>query len=124
MNELKAFNVTGYDHEIHYVIFAETANKAKMIGHGEWGLCNYDYIDLRATRLKDLDCRAGEFGSRALPDGEIGSRIMRGVGWYQYDSDYLDECKLCGLYQWDDVPESEIGENGICVECSEAPTNE
>ena len=43
-------------------------------------------------------------------------RIMRLLGLARGDHQY-HLCKVCGLAVWNDVPESQLGENGICKEC-------
>lgn len=136
MNNLKAYKVTDEDHEVCAVVFAETANRAKYacVGHSwfDW----YEYIDLRATRLKDVDDQAEKFGFGMIGDrSDVDNnteayRVMRSLGWYELEGN-LDECGICGLYAWEDLPESqlvEVTEDGIddyiCKGCMSVENNQ
>ena len=58
MSKKKAYQITeGYYADCAFVVFAESANKAKSIGLGLFRYANYDcrYIDIKAERMPLLD---------------------------------------------------------------------
>lgn len=120
---LKAYMVTSDQHEPCAVAFAETANKAKLHVLGSGWFDGYEYIELRATRLKHIDDEAENFGPGMVSDSIEAQRLMRSLGWYEMEGTF-EECHVCQLYPWEELPESQLTEVAddeyICKGCQEA----
>lgn len=115
---LCAFTVTSGD--ISVPVFATSASDAKTVALTcEWFESN-TYMDLRAKREPRLDAYAETFGRIYFTfDTPEQERLVRSIGWRQLEWDETP-CAKCGLYAWSLLPESAIGEAGMCGECSPA----
>ncbi len=122
---LLAFVVTEDYCDASVLVFAKTRSKAKSYAHGTDWLCDSDWIDLRCKREKFADSYAYKFGEGAVhcqtPDE---ARLLRDIGWFEVEGCH-DECRVCELYQWKDVPESklmyDLGDGDpICAGCKES----
>jgi hypothetical protein len=108
MSTTKAYKVTNWDAEISVIVFAVSVNAAKSSGFQSVWFCDGQYIDLRCTRLPALDNLAAEKGATLLEGDESWEiKAMREIGWYEYEGN-TDECRVCRLHQWEDLPESEL----------------
>lgn len=90
---MKAWTVRGIDSDYATVVFAETAGKAKAIAVGTDACEDYDYLDIRAHRFKEMD----KFyrGKREMDWYNDEDRIaLVKTGWYCLDP-YEWECKEC-----------------------------
>lgn len=91
------------------IAFAGSASRARLIASK---YIEYDqFVDLRAIRCPDADIYA------PATEGILhGNRIYRLLGWHQ---ETCAQCEECELYQFDNVEESYVDEegDGLCVEC-------
>lgn len=118
---MKAYKVTDIQvEEIAEIVFAESRSKARAIAKGSEWFGEADYTDLRAVRVPDWDDLFEHCGpGRARFDDPVVLRRARGLGWHEYDASY-QSCSRCGLFQWRDLPESELadlGEELVCAGC-------
>lgn len=120
---MKAWKVTDTQGcDLAEVVFADTRSQAKTIAHGSEWFCPADYIDLRAIRAPKWDDLFDHCGpGRARFDDPVVIRRAREMGWHEYDGSY-QKCEICGLYEWEELPESKIngkpGEPLICAACT------
>lgn len=125
---LRAYHIHDGDPEERSVaVVARTRREALRIGFGVYdvGTACDGWISMRGSLMRQSD------GSPApVPPGVTGpgvvdfpwkgdaslARWFRDRGWCE---DYGDSCCDCGLYPWDDVPESQLDpEHGeVCREC-------
>lgn len=122
---LKAWKVTADDAEASIIVFAPKASEAKTIGKGSDWLHDFEFTDLRATRLPGADKYASLGRARLDGDCKESARVMWELGWYQIEAS-SEACDICGRHEWDGVPESKVswtendetGDN-ICAGCRE-----
>jgi len=83
----KAYLVIDYWYESQIIVFAETPSKAKVVAMNNNAFCyEDDYLDLRATREKDLD----QYASIAIHDyldweNPEHRKILKSIGWHKID---------------------------------------
>ncbi len=113
----KAYRVRGSE-SVCVLVWATTRAKAKYIANACWWLDHEDYCQMRAYREPTLDGRRQEGccvgGDKPLSVDE--ARMMRTLGWWEAEGSERT-CNSCGLYQWHDIVESRIGDDGQCGEC-------
>ena len=117
---MKAYSVTTEHSEASLLVFAASVGRAKALAHHSEWLSDAEFTDLRAKREPAADKFAGQFEGDTVLDGGTPpeSRIMRELGWYEVEGD-TQPCEYCGLYPWDDIPESLLQEKGDVVLCRE-----
>lgn len=112
---MKAYRAFADDVETHEIVFGETAGKARSAAHGMAGLCDAEFIDIRIQRLPEFDKFYTGKCSVLGWDNPEAQRLMRNRGWWV--SENFNSCGACGLYEFDDLPESHIDDSDECVEC-------
>lgn len=118
---LRAWAVT-VEGEVSVIVYAPTATRARALGWTSDWFIGTDFIDLRARLIHELKPAAQAHGRERIMEGNTQNeqRIMRELGWYEYDRGAADSCDGCGLYEWEGIPESrieEVGEDLLCVQC-------
>ena len=113
----RAYVVSVDDDAVSAIVWVTTSStnaKVAALNTAWLGHCEYD--DLECCREPKAD------GLRPLgymicdePTVE-DTRLLRDLGWYEFDGSDL-VCDSCDLSQWRDLPESQIGEDGICEQC-------
>ena len=115
---MKAYRAYTVDGETHEVVFAETASKARSTAFGSDGLGDAEFIEIKVARCKEFD---QFFDAKCLflkYDNIDVQRAARIAG--SCFSEDFSCCDWCGLYQYDDLPESQLGlinESDVCLEC-------
>ena len=100
------------------LVFAESRNKARMAAMGSASYDDIPYIHLHPRRLPQADHlleRRPDLVIASSHDSEH-ARLMRDLGWCEADG---HRCDVCGLGEFDSVPESWLTEDGVCKECCE-----
>lgn len=116
-SKLRAFAVFDNDRTQGAIVFAESATDAKGIAFGNEYWDGIEYLDLRAERTKDADKYALQHG-RGVLDWEKNVRTYYELGWHGYEEN--ESCVCCGLYQFEEIPESfceETDEGILCKSC-------
>lgn len=88
---MKAYQITeGYYADWAFVVFAESANKAKSIGLGLFRYADYDcrYIDIKAERMPLLDRFYKGEEEIDYDNPEVKRILVEEYGW-----DYAEEAK-------------------------------
>lgn len=98
------------------LVWATTRGKAKSLAkHSAW-FDGCDWTDILVNRepkadgLRDTPCAMSE--EPTVED----QKLMRSLGWNEIEGSE-ETCLRCGLYEWHELPESRIGEKGICAGC-------
>ena len=112
---MKAWSLTM---DCGYIVFASTRSSAKQAGKGlagfDWDADEY-WVNVRVRRLPALD--STERGERETVDWAKEPRFYRDAGWFTLCAEDT-RCVACELYEYADLPESEIqGNKGLCGEC-------
>jgi hypothetical protein len=116
---LFAFTVSDKDRNAPCIVtFAKNRSDAKRLAlTSEWYACDdIEWTELRVKREPTLDELARRRGRGRLGDTDEDIRIMREMGWYQYEGSSW-ACDECGLCVWEGLPESYLDENEVCGEC-------
>lgn len=117
-------NESHVDHNV--LVFAPTRNKARKLGRLVLDqLCECsEWVSIRAKREPEADKYAQQFGEAALDCSTTAQcRVMRELGYFEIEGNGTP-CDVCGLYQWDLVPESrvyEYHEGCYCKRCAPVP---
>lgn len=115
---MKAYRAHADYCETHEVVFAENASKARSLAFGLDGLQDVEFIEIRINRAKEFDrFYDGERCYLNWMNIDV-QRAARREGWWI--SDCWSTCDCCGLYVFDDLPESqlELTDDGeLCLEC-------
>lgn len=127
--KIKAWKISSDWSEASVIVFAATAGRAKTIGlKTEW-FADHDFVEISVYRIPEADSYATDKESVLEGSSRQSSMVMRELGWHCIDESQ-EECRECGLYEFPDLPESEIvdrdenGEEGICVGCQKAQQSE
>lgn len=120
MNNLKGYRVewSHAEHDIH--VIAESVSKAKSLAKWHDWMCDAEWTELRVTRAKEFDPHVELFGRCVVNNpcrGTEKARVLHSLGWWPEEGASM--CESCELYQWDEIPESYIGDDEQCVECRE-----
>lgn len=113
---MKAWQVNESSYEFCTIVFAETANKAKLRGSNA---LDVPYIDVRVKRANWADNLAQKGGEIDWDNKEV-AQILRDQGWW-----YIEEkrCIECGLSEWDILTHSHLVDD-VCGDCKEKINNE
>jgi len=114
---MKAWSCMNYSCPCGYIVFAETRSQAKSMVMGNAGFESVEWIDsgVSITRIKDLD---GKKSESCILDWHTDARIYYEAGWWPEEG--APFCDECGLYEYDEFPESYISETEeaeLCAEC-------
>jgi hypothetical protein len=101
-----------YDYGCGYIAFADTRGKARALVMGQPGLEGSDWCAVEVRRLPVLDDRRDE---ECVLDWTVDVRLYWEAGWFAVDTD--SSCESCGRYHYDEIPESRVGQDGICYDC-------
>ena len=98
------------------IVFAENVNEAKILAMGSDAYDDIPYTKLRPKRVYEADVllKSNPNLERASTANSEHARLMRSLGWKWEDG---DACSVCGLSEYDSVPESYLDEDGVCEEC-------
>lgn len=111
---MKAYKVTTDYSEYSEVAFADTPSQAKWMAQQGSHLHDAEWTDLRATRAPAFDRASKHYGLGCWHDADF-VRVARAEGWYQVD--HGCPCSECGLYEFELLPESVVGDDDLCPEC-------
>jgi hypothetical protein len=118
---MKAWAVSDYDAEVGVIVFAETDGKAKSLAKGHEGFEYSDWTDLSVRRVEKLD---GKKESECVADWTADARMYYESGFFPEDGAPM--CDWCGLYEYDEFPESRVTDWGdaddearVCAACVE-----
>jgi len=112
---MKAWSVMDYGAECGYIVFAETRGKARAAAMGCAGLDCSEWNDVEVRRIPKLD---GKRNAPCVLDWEKDGRIYYEAGWYPIDG--APSCDCCGLFEYDEFPESRVTETDdgfMCAAC-------
>ncbi len=115
---MKAYRAFTDFNDRHEIVFAETASKARSTALGLDGVSDAEFIEIKIARCKGFD---QFFDGKCLYlnyNNIDVQKASREVGWWFGDGSA--SCGCCGLYQYDDLPESiveETDEGDLCQEC-------
>ena len=110
---MKAWAVSDEREGLGIIVFAETRGKAKSVGRYASGLDFGEWIDISCRRMPELD---GFKNEECCLDWMENKHIYWNAKWYE-DLDCMRSCDECDRYWYQDIPESFIDEDGICVDC-------
>lgn len=101
---------------------AGNARQARAAAWESDWLCNHEYIDLRATRIPELDDLAEGRAKGILPFEDVDlQRRLRRLGWHEYDHWEDGDCTICGLFEFEAIDESQLDHRDdgsrVCGEC-------
>lgn len=113
---LRAFTVTSVNGEAGTIVWTTTRAKAKRIAMSTSWHCDEDWRDLRCRREPKADAFRKTEGCVGDEPTKDEQRLMRDLGWFEIEG-ASEPCDDCGLFDWSNVPESAIGEDGLCVYC-------
>ena len=112
---MKAWSVMDRENECGCIVFAETRGKARAAAMGCAGLDLSEWNEVEVLRLPDLD---GKRDAPCVLDWEKDGRIYYEAGWWVEGA---PSCDCCGLYQYDEIPESRVTETTdegcLCAAC-------
>lgn len=120
MSSLKGYRVEWSHSEHDIYVIAESVSKAKSLAQCHDWMCDAEWTELCVTRAPELDPHVELFGKCVVNDscrGAEKAKVLHGLGWWPEEG--ASHCGGCGLYQWDEIPESYIDDNDECVECRE-----
>lgn len=93
------------DNEYSIVVYADTASRAKAIGHSDGLLYDAEYINLRANRIKSMD-DLYRYEYVMDWDKDVDRLALVKAGWHcEYtDADWCHKCtakEFCSIYDPD-----------------------
>ena len=112
---MKAWSVMDYVAECGYIVFAETRGKARADAISCAGMDCSEWLDVEVRRLPDLDEKRD---APCVLDWDKDGRIYYEAGWYPEAG--APSCDCCGLYHYDEFPESHVidtDEGDMCAAC-------
>lgn len=119
---MKAWIAMNYTAECGYIVFAATRGKARAAAIGCAGMEGAKWKDVQVGRLHYLD---GKKDRECVLSWEKDTRIYYEAGWWPVDG--APSCDCCGLYEYEEFPESRVTETddgALCAACmadDEAP---
>lgn len=107
-SDLLGFVITADGCEANILVFAAKPSSAKTFALSTPWMCDFEWIELRCRRAASVDKYAEQFGAGAIEcNNKSEQKVLRELGWYEIDG-ASEECSECGLYEWSDIPESEL----------------
>jgi hypothetical protein len=120
-SQLLAFVVTADGCEASILVFSTKPSKAKVLAQSTPWLSDVEWIEMKCRREPAVDKYADQFGAGAVEcSNKEEQAVLRELGWYEIMGP-IDECGECGLYEWSDLPESElhfpVDGDPVCAGC-------
>ena len=114
----KAYEVKGPDNDhSSEIVIAESPSKARSTAHkgGDADLNEYEFFELRAKRLPELDHLYETEGEGLVNwHKENVMMILRSLGWWFED---MSQCACCGLSVVESVEITHLDDDSECGEC-------
>lgn len=79
-----------------------------------------EYHEIQCRRIPSIDHMQQHEGIVPWNRKRESMEIYRTAGWFPEDAG-CRFCDCCGLYEFEELPESMLDEDDICRECQEAP---
>ena len=111
----KAFACNNYDFPCGCIVFATSRGKARSIAAGQPGFEGLAWIEIEVQRIKAIDDMCD---TACVLDWHKDARTYYEQGWSPEEG--AASCDCCGLYQYDEFPESTVKETedgDMCLAC-------
>jgi len=118
LGKMKAYSANSDDCG-SIILFAETPGLARSLAQCTGYYDDCDFIEIRIKREPLADSQLKNAENNIL-EWSGNERFYRSIEWFEADGG-LDECRECGLYEYQSIPESKLvfdKEDGpICKGC-------
>ncbi len=112
-----AYSIQSKDRDVGgALVWADSRGKAKAIACKMAWMSELDWTDLECRREKTIDDERPDGYCACDEPTPDDCRLMRGLKWAEIDGS-AGVCLACDLPEWLGIPESRLGEGGICAEC-------
>jgi len=119
---IKAWSCCDDMAECGYIIFTTSRSMAHAIAIGLPGFDCSEWNNIRVVRLPAMD---GKRDCDCVLDWSTDAREYYEAGWWPMDGSV--ECEFCGLFEYEQFPESRVTERedgNICAACMEQERKE